>query len=297
MAASLLGDALRSFGFLALLALIPIGALILFLLVLHFMTRHERGRKPSRGEVARQEERAASERHRQVEAQLLRERVLRADPQWPEAVLDHFLRWLLSRPDERSMQEWMAFRQFQGLQLREREVEEARERARREGLAVHDGRRWRLTARGRRIFEEHGGDRKRMNEAEKKRQQPHIRIDARGAGTVAHTIEGGVHGTTVHHAAAPTPVPAEADLQAVLQLVERLRTALADTDELSDLARQRASGDLGELDRELRAPVADREPGRARAALERLRTTLLGVDGLLEVVNQMWDRLRHWFPA
>ncbi|MFE1962199.1 hypothetical protein [Streptomyces sp. NPDC059479] len=270
---------------------------MLFILIVHLLERYERGPKPSPKEVARQKKQAEEDRRAQVEAELRRERALRADPQWPEAVLDHFLTWLLSRPDEGSIHEWNQFRWFQGTHLMQKEVEKARDRARREGLAVYDGRRWRLTRRGRRIFEEYAGDRERMNEAEKKRQQPHIRIDARGAGTVAHTVEGGVHGTTVNNVAPATPITPEVDLQAVLQLVEQLRIALSDANSLSDLARQRAAGDLGEVDRELRAPEGDRDLGRVRAALERLHTTFLGVDGLVEVVNQLWDHLRGWLPA
>jgi hypothetical protein len=51
------------------------------------------------------------------------------------------------------------------------------------------------------------------------------------------------------------------------------------------------------VDRELRAPEEDRDPSRVRAALERLRTAFLGLDGLVQVVNQLWDHLRVWFPS
>jgi hypothetical protein len=291
VAMTLYAMALHLFEGLGLLLLVGVGFFALFLLVLRFVT----GERPSRKVVAQQRERDAvwkrrneEIRRRHAERELQRERELRADPEWPDAVLDHYLRWLHSSPED----EWTV-RGFQGLQLKEQEVAAARDSARREGLALHDGRRWRLTRRGHRIFEEYAGDRKRMNEAEENRNQPNVVIDARGAGTVAHTIRGGVHGTTVNN----TPAPKEVDLAAVLQLVERLRMALPDVAGLSDLARERASGDLREVDRELRAPEEDRDPSRVRAALERLRTAFLGLDGLVQVVNQLWDHLRVWFPS
>lgn len=278
--------------------LFVLGLVAVFILVR--VCRRVLNRKVTAQQRARDEawkRRDEESRRRKFEREMQRAREMRAEPQWPDAVLDHYLQWLLSTPDEGSMHEWNQFRWFQGIHLTEKEVEEARERACLEGLAVHDGRRWRLTRRGRRIFEEYAGDRKRMSEAEKKRKQPSVVIDARGAGTVAHTIEGGVHGTTVNNTAPSTSTPTEVDLSAVLQLVEQLRMTLPEADGLSDLARQRASGDLGEVDRELRAPEEDRDPSRVRAALERLRITFLGVDGLVEVVNQLWNHLRDWFPA
>jgi hypothetical protein len=295
VAMTLYAMALHLFEVLGLLLLGAVGFFALFLLLLHFITGERPGRKVRAQQKARDEawkRRNERARSRQAERGLQRNHELRADPQWPDAVLDHYLRWLHSSPAD----EWTV-RKFQGLQLTEQEVEAARGRARSEGLALDDGRRWRLTRRGRRIFEEYAGDRKRMNEAEKTRNPPNVVIDARGAGTVAHTIRGGVRGTTVNNTASNTPTPTEVDLPAVLQLVEQLRMALPDADGLSDLARQRAAGDLGEMDRELRVPEEDRDPGRVRAALERLRSAFLGVDGLVQVVNQLWDHLRVWFPS
>jgi hypothetical protein len=294
VAGSLGADALR---FLKLSALISLGAFalfILFIVTLYLVTKRDRDWE--RAKLAEQEEQAAKVRRAKLHAKREREHELRAGPEWPDLVLDHVLRWLLTPRDPLSP-DWLAVRQYPGALLTETEINQATDRAAREGLAVHDGRRWRLTRRGSRIFEEFSGDRKRMEEAEKKRHRPQVMIDARGAGTVAHTIEGGVHGTTVNNAATATPIASEVDLQAVLQLVEQLRTALAATGELSDLAQRRASGDLSELDRELRAPDDEREPGRVRAALERLRDTLVGADGLAQLVNQLWDHVHHWFPA
>ncbi|QTD99353.1 hypothetical protein [Streptomyces cyanogenus] len=294
-AATLYADALELLGQLGLVLLGLVGAFVLFLLLLHFLSGERTSRRVRAQQRARDEawkRRDEEAQRKRVERELQCARELRADPKWPDAVLDHYLRWLHGSPTD----EWTV-RAFQGLQLREAEVGEARERARREGLAVHDGRRWRLTSRGRRIFEEYAGDRKRMNEAEKKRNQPSIRIDARGAGTVAHTIEGGVHGTTVNNAAPSSPTAKELDLPAVLQLMEQLRAALSEADGLSDLTRRRAAGDLGEVDRELRAPEDERDPSRVRGALERLRTSFVGVDGLVQVVNQLSDHLRVWFHS
>ncbi|MFD7920765.1 hypothetical protein ACFV3R_16260 [Streptomyces sp. NPDC059740] len=224
-----------------------------------------------------------------------RDREVRRDPEWREKVYDHFLRWHFAEADASEEREQRLFWNFRGTRLTQDEVEKAGYRATREGYLVQDREKWRLTRRGRRIFEEYGGDRKRMDEAEKQRRQPHIRIDARGAGTVAHTIHGGVHGTTVNNAW--NSPPPQVDLRAALQMVHQLREALATTDDLSDLARGRASGDLGEVDRELNAPADERDPRRVRTALENLRTTLAGTNGLIEVVNKLWDHLHAWFAS
>ncbi|MFD5752216.1 hypothetical protein [Streptomyces sp. NPDC127033] len=246
-----------------------------------------------RNEKWRREREAEARRSRPVPAP----DPLREDPQWPELVLDHVLRELQKKPkDSSSISKRMKTPEL--TYLNEKEIRRARDRAVHEGLARYDDdrQRWRLTRRGVRIFEEYAGDRKRMDEAEKKRHQPHIMIDARGAGNVAHTVNGGIFGTTVNNASG-TFMPEEVDLQTVLELLEQLRRALPDTEGLSDLARDRAEGDLIEVDRELRAPEEEREASRVQAALERLRTTFLGVDGLIEVVNQIWDHLRGWLPG
>ncbi|WEO92694.1 hypothetical protein A6P39_000290 [Streptomyces sp. FXJ1.172] len=226
----------------------------------------------------------AWERHdRAVEEKRRRAPELRADP---EIVLDSYLQWLKG-PQREPFGGW-------NRQFTQAEMHEARDRAHRESLAIEDERGWRLTRRGRRLFEEHAGDRKRMAEAEKKK--PHVKIDARGAGTVANTIEGNVFGGTVNNYAAPsTPTPPEVDLSAVLELTETLRRLLRDAEGLSDLDRGRATRDLDEVDRELNAPEGEQEPRRIRAALEGLGSSLRGLDGLVEIVNQLWGHLRVWF--
>ncbi|MFJ8825474.1 hypothetical protein ACIREE_27320 [Streptomyces sp. NPDC102467] len=226
--------------------------------------------------------------------------LVRESPQWPELVMDHVLRELLKKPkDSASIDVWLRHPQRTApVYLRGEEIKETHDRAVREGLALydHDEQRWRLTRRGHRIFEEFAGDRKRMDEAEKKRHQPNVMIDARGAGNVAHTVHGGIVGTTVNNTPGAS-TPSDVDLAAVLELLEQLRRALPNAEGLSDIARHRAAGDLDEVDRELRAPEEEREVGRIQGALERLHATFLSTSGLIEVVNQIWNHLRGWLPA
>ncbi|MEU6731803.1 hypothetical protein ABZ929_01115 [Streptomyces physcomitrii] len=273
-----------------------------------------------REESAEEEVRRALERHasamrrRAYEEKLRREReaeaamprpksfpeLARESPQWPELVMDHLLREILKNPEDlSSIDVWMLHPQReQPVYIRGEEIKDAHDRAVREGLALydHDKQRWRLTRRGQRIFEEFAGDRKRMDEAEKKRHQPNVTIDARGAGNVAHTVHGGITGTTVNNTPGAS-TPTEVDLPAVLELLEQLRRALPDAEGLSDIARHRAAGDLDEVDRELRAPEQEREVGRIQGALERLHTTFVSTTGLIEIVNQMGNHLRGWLPA
>ncbi|RXS65267.1 hypothetical protein EST92_29985 [Streptomyces sp. TM32] len=254
-------------------------------------------------EIARakreEEQRRAHTRERQLRAREERRHAdaLWADPKLREDILDHYLRWLLSRPSEESDSDRSTLVWFRGQKLNQAVIERARTWASSEGYAVHDGRRWRLTRRGQRIFEEYGGDRKRMSNVEKKRQQPSVKIDARGAGTVAHTISGGVQKSTVNNTVPGAQTSGEVDLAAALQLVEQLRRALPDANGLSRLDRERAEDDLGNVDRELRASAEDRNPGRIQSALEGLRTTFVSVDGLVQVVNQLWGHVHVWFSS
>lgn len=133
-----------------------------------------------------------------------------------------------------------------------------------------------------------------MSSAEKKHQQPNIKIDARGAGTVAHTIKGGVHGTTVNHGASAGQM-GEVDLATALQLIAQLRQALPDADSLSALNRDRAVDELRSAERELQASEEDRDPGRIRRTLEGLRAAVVGADGLVQMVNQLWDHVHVLF--
>ncbi|MET8566394.1 hypothetical protein ABZV75_39725 [Streptomyces flaveolus] len=186
---------------------------------------------------------------------------------------------------------------FRGEEMTQGDIDLVCDAAMNQGFALYDGRRWRLTRRGHRIFEEYAGDRKRMTEEEKKRHQPSIKIDARGAGTVAHTITGDVYGNTVNNTTPSSRKPTEVDLDAVMQLLERLRLALPDIDGLSESARGLAERDINDVDEELRAAEEERDPSRIRNALTHLRTTFLGVDGIVQVVNQLWSHLRVLFPS
>ncbi|MFG2623142.1 hypothetical protein ACGFXC_36590 [Streptomyces sp. NPDC048507] len=281
-------------------ALVAVLALLLALSSARNALRKRRAlRIAEEAEAARRAEREEEERRRQAEwaarPKPAPEPDPRRDPAWPELVYDHVLKELLKKPGDSSRISRLSKDVPAYLSLDE--IDRALDRAVREGIALfdHDRQHWRLTRRGSRIFEEFAGDRKRMDETENRRDQPRVTIDARGAGNVAHTVHGGISGTTVHNAApgASAP-PGEVDLAAVLELLEQLRSALLGAEGLSELARERAAGDLGEVARELRAPEEEREPGRIRAALERLRVTFVGVDGLIVVVNQIGDHLRGW---
>lgn len=237
--------------------------------------------------------RAKQEQERQRERRREEQRKtdeLWANPRLREEIREQYLRWLLSGGGSAPMR-------FRGAKLPRTAMNRVHTWAVREGYAVDDGRGRRLTDRGKRIFEEYGGDRKRMSDAEKKRHQPSIKIDARGAGTVAHTINGGVRNTTVNNAAPGAQASGEVDLAAALELIAQLRRALSGAHDLPQWTRERAAADLGVVDAELRAPDEQREPERIRSALEKLRTTFVGVDGLVQVVNQLWGHVHVWFSS
>ncbi|WP_016907238.1 hypothetical protein [Streptomyces xiaopingdaonensis] len=284
-------------GILALVVLFVVGVVLVAL--------RDDARKRTSQRLARE---AAVRRRVQHEEELRRDReALSALPRKPvpdrrrpdpELILDHVLREFRRKPKDSSSID-MVMRTPEWARLEPSEIRHAWNRAVSEGLALYDdnAQRWRLTRRGHRIFEEFAGDRKRMDEAEQKRNQPSVTIDARGAGNVAHTVHGDMLGGTVNNATSGRSTSAEVDLPTVLALLEQVRAALADAEGLSGHARTRALADLDEVDRELRVPGEEREPGRIQTALERLRTTFVGVEGLLEAVNRIWDHLRAWLPG
>lgn len=252
--------------------------------------RAEREEEVRRAESRRRRE---EDRGRREEDRKDRQRAdeLWASPQAREEILDAYLRWLFGSSNGEFAKDSIPFR---GALLPRAAISRARSWASREGYVLYDGRRWRLSGRGQRLFEEYGGSRKKMSSAEKKHQQPNIKIDARGAGTVAHTIKGGVHGTTVNHGASAGQM-GEVDLATALQLIAQLRQALPDADSLSALNRDRAVDELRSAERELQASEEDRDPGRIRRTLEGLRAAVVGADGLVQMVNQLWDHVHVLF--
>ncbi|MET9464144.1 hypothetical protein ABZY44_04820 [Streptomyces sp. NPDC006544] len=163
------------------------------------------------------------------------------------------------------------------------EVEDAVETARdKELIEICNSGKLRLTTKGRRCLDEHGGDWRDMSN-----ENHSVNINS-----VHGQVQTGP-GATMHgdvHITRPMASPAE--LTEVAELAQFvLRLTRQESSNLPERAQARVQRDADEVEEELQLPPGQRETGRVRTALERITEALPGVTALTTATSDLISRL------